>query len=124
MTTDQTRNAKTGTEPAAGKVGLAISKGLLSDLVELTLRLDGIKVRENKDEPVKLIITDQKNLEAAPDKTASTRILLLVSDESDITSETEYLVVPETKGDFDLDPELLVRKVREMLSGRRPSTER
>lgn len=63
---------------------------------------------------------DQAVLSTTPDA----QVLLLLQNEHDIPEGAEYLIVPRQGNDFDLDPESLVRKVKDLLSGRRPSAER
>jgi diguanylate cyclase (GGDEF)-like protein len=110
------------------EVRLSIDNQSLSDLVEISLRLDGIPVQAEPSENPGLIIADiaayQDLSEEAELPVSNGRLLLLVADEVEIPAGSEYLIVPRHGNDFDLDPELLVRKVREMLTGVKPSAER
>lgn len=119
---------KTSASDKIPSVRLSISNGTLADLVEISLRLDDIPVEEEPSDNPALIILDlpsfQKPSEEADTPLTMNRTLLLVSDETDIPEGTEYLVVPEHGDEYDLDPELLVSKVRAMLTGRRHSTDR
>jgi len=114
--------------PPISEVMIAVSDETLGDLVEITLRLDGIPIQENQSRLPGLLIADTEGFQKYDGKSAKhvpeDKILLLISDETDIPEGTEYLVVPKHGNDYELDPHLLVRKVREMLSGRKPSAER
>ncbi len=110
------------------RVLLAINNGTLEDLVELTLRIEGITLQESEKPDPELLIADRDGFNASSESRDTPvpieRILLLVADEVEIPEGTEYLVVPKTGDDFDLDPDLLLKKVRDMLEGRRPSADR
>ncbi len=109
-------------------VRLSISDTTLTDLVEIALRLEGLPVGTQVSDEPGLLIADPSGLPGPWEDKAETvpieRILLLVHDETDIPDGIEYLVVPSHGDAYDLDPGLLVRKVREMLSGRRTTAER
>jgi len=110
-------------------VRLLISDPTLADLVEITLRLDGVTVEDEETGRATLLIADSPGLQklecgASKRSLEVGRTLLLVADEVDIPQGTEYLIVPVHGQEYDLDPELLVGKVREMLSGKRPSAGR
>jgi GGDEF domain-containing protein len=112
-----------GTKPDR-KVHLQISDSSLADMVEITLKLDGIPIDKETSQDPGLLITDPTGYATADTGDYQDRILLLITDEGDIPEGIEYLVVPLQGDSHDLDPVLLVRKVQEMLSGRRPSTEK
>jgi len=104
-------------------VRLSISDETLSELVETALRLDGVPIEDEPTDRAGLLIADATGLPDS-EEDAQNRTLLLVADEVDIPEGIEYLVVPRHGDEYDLDPELLVRKVRAILSGHRPSAER
>ena len=107
-------------------VRLQISNATLADLVEIALRLEDIAIEDEPSDRPGLVIVDPASLQKPADSeqaTTQNRTLLLVADETDIPEGIEYLVVPAHGDEYDLDPELLVTKVRAMLSGRRRSAE-
>ena len=109
------------------EIRLAIDNEALSDLVEISLRLEGLRIDSGAQAIPSLVIADTDGYsritgEENHDSPVG-RMLLLASDEVEIPVGFEYLVVPKHGGDFDLNPDLLVRKVREMLTGVRPSPE-
>ena len=115
------------------KVRLAIEDATLADMVEIALRLEGIPVGEESanvgqiDEN-SLLIADTNGFSGIDNSTPTPgsryHVLLLLQNEVDIPEGIEYLIVPQQGNDFDLDPDLLVRKVKDLLSGRRPSAEK
>jgi diguanylate cyclase (GGDEF)-like protein len=128
MTPSKPKDQPAATEKPMPAVRLSISDETLADLVEIALRLDGIAIEEEPSARPGLIVTDppalQESAKGAKSPQANDKTLLLVADETDIPAGIEYLVVPVHGEDYDLDPELLVTKVRAMLSGRRRSAER
>jgi diguanylate cyclase (GGDEF)-like protein len=109
-------------------VRLLFGNEALNDLVEISLRLDGIPVESEPNGTPGLIIGDPEGYNNLKEEeippVPQGRILLLVADEVEIPAGPEYILVPRHGDDFALDPELLVRKVREMLTGIKPSAER
>jgi diguanylate cyclase (GGDEF)-like protein len=110
------------------EIRLAIDNEALSDLVEVSLRLEGLRIDSGPDVSPALLIVDTDGFQRITGEEnrdgASGRMLLLASDEVEIPVGFEYLVVPQHGDDFDLNPDLLVRKVREMLTGVKLSPER
>ncbi len=113
---------------ASESVHLSISDSVLNDLVELALRLDDVPIQVKPVAETGLLIADSEGHSAVNDLEGpaipNERILLLVADEVEIPVGAEYLVVPKVGDNYDLDPELLVGKVRSLLEGKRPSAER
>ena len=109
-------------------VFLAIMNEVLRDLVEISLRIDGIPICEKALTTSSVILADTEGLANLKLEEVSwpqrPKILLLVTDEAEIQEGFEYLVIPASGDHFELDPELLVRKVQEMLTGRKSSAER
>ncbi len=120
-------DSTTQVEQAVSNVRISISDETLADMVEITLRLEGVPVEDEPSENPGLLIADPVSYSGTGNENSPTvsqnRTLLLVADEVDIPEGIEYLVVPGRGDDFDLDPELLIGKVKDMLSGRRPSAE-
>jgi len=114
---------QTGVTP--NNVRLLISSENLADMVEIALRLDGILITDDSDGEPGLIIAGPSDFftlkQSGNTGSGHVRILVLISDEVDIPKDTEYLVVPFHADEYDLDPGLLIKKVREMLSGKRAS---
>jgi len=108
-------------------VVLSIKNPTLLDIVEIALRLEGVLVLENPKKSPALLLADPDGFarakESAETGVTSGRTLLLLNDEAEIIEGTEYLVIPKTRDEYDLDPELLIRKVRQMLAGHRPQAE-
>jgi len=116
-----------GADRVTEKIRLFVADDSLADMVEITLRLEGLEIDEGTDTQPGLIIADSSGYaQYRQDSSVNVtprRLLLLVSDETDIPEGIEYLVVPSHGNDHDLDPELLVKKTTDLLSGRRPSAE-
>jgi GGDEF domain-containing protein len=115
--------------PSGMKIRLALSDETLADMVEIALRLEGIPVEDDSNsDSNRLIIADINGFsdveQSILSSGANKQILLLLQNEIDIPEGIEYLIVPQQGNDFDLDPELLVKKVKDLLSGRRPSVEK
>ncbi len=113
-------------EEFSSDVRLAISNDTLADMVEIVLRLDNVPIEDESTSNPGLIIGDPAGFALLNEGQAPphNRSLLLINDEADIPEGMEYLLVPHHGDDHDLDPGLLIRKVREMLSGRKPSIEK
>jgi diguanylate cyclase (GGDEF)-like protein len=111
----------------ASEVRLSIEDQALSDLVEISLRLDGIHVEEEHSDNPALIIADTSGYRALSESEAkpapSNKTLILAGDEVEIPDGSDYIIVPRKGNEFELDPELLIRKVREILTGKKPSAE-
>jgi diguanylate cyclase (GGDEF)-like protein len=117
-----------GTQQGTGDIRLLIDDPNLNDLVEISLRLEGLSVESDSTEEPGLIIVDTSGYQQLNHDSdvafAPGKILLLAGDEIEISPGQEYLIVPKHASEFNLDPDLLARKVREMLSGAKPSAER
>lgn len=115
-------------ERHSSQVRLIISDETLSDIVAIALRLDGVPVEDEPSDNHGLLIIDINGLSELDKSSRSNelnnRTLILIESEDDIPDGFEYLLIPRQANDYDLDPELLVKKVRVMLSGRRPSAEK
>lgn len=108
-------------------VGLFIEDPVLRDLVEISLRLDGIPVESEIGEKGFLLLADVEGYRILLEKgwnISGNNILLLISDESDIPEKVQYLMVPKLGNEYKLDSSLLVRKVTEMITGKKPAAER
>jgi GGDEF domain-containing protein len=115
--------------PSGMKIRLALGDETLADMVEIALRLEGIPVEDDSNsDSNRLIIADINGFsdveQSILSSGANKQILLLLQNEIDIPEGIEYLIVPQQGNDFDLDPDLLVKKVKDLLSGRRPSVEK
>lgn len=128
MTLPRGNNAKEVDKNELGGVRLSIQDSSLSDIVEIALRLEGVRVIESVGKTRFLLIADPDGYSRYASKETSQvqahKTLLLVGDEVDIIEGIEYLVVPKKADDYDLDPDLLLRKVRQILAGHRPTAER
>lgn len=109
-------------------VRLEIADETLADMVEIALRLENVPIQEDSTSTSGLLVTDidgYNGLERSDTESyTANQILLLVGDEVDIPEGIEYLVVPLNGGDVDLDPGMLISKVKDLLAGRRRSTDR
>jgi diguanylate cyclase (GGDEF)-like protein len=127
---EKTRSKATATRGGQklGEVRLSIADEALGDLVEIALRLEGLPVQGEEDDSFPaLLVADPHGVALLGERQTGRPqelTLLLVADETDIPSGSEYLVVPHHGADYELDPDILVRKVRSMLSGKKPSAER
>jgi len=128
MTPDVVGNSTHQPGKALKDVILGIANESLADLVEVTLRLEDISILENSTSTNGLLVADIDGFNGLDRNEGESfspgNILLLVGDEVDIPEGFEYLVVPLDGDDVDLDPALLVNKVRDMLTGKRRSRDR
>jgi len=122
------QNSKHPGGKALKDVVLEIMDETLADMVEIALRLEGIPIREDSTGANGLLVADIEGYngikQTENESYGAGNILLLVGDEVDIPEGIEYLIVPLHGEDVDLDPALLVNKVKDLLAGKRRSRDR
>jgi GGDEF domain-containing protein len=118
-------NNDSGNDTSAGGVRLSIKDPALSEIVEITLRLEGIPLLDEEKSTPSLIVSDPDGFNSTESNLSEIiQKLLLVENEDQIVDGIEYLVIPRSGGELDIDPNLLVRKVNHMLAGHRPAPEK